>query len=920
MSRKSPAADQTLLPLVSQDLPEAAESHGVFSVGYLRRHLAASSDFPKIDEAKPIYEAIAELWHKQGVGLRNQNEAFTRNAFIDPVLKLLGWQFVPENSMPGAFATRKRPDYCLFSNDDNYSAGIRAEGQDLFRLSASVLEAKQCGHPLDRVSRKETPGWFPSQQIQDYLNHAKDESGRRFFDWAILTNAKEWRLYTERSAVDAYFAFHLISDDAICDFDEFLHFVALFRASAFSRDKRGKCFLDEIQEQSLRLQGELEYNLRKRIFDVLEDLGNGFHDHTENHLGSANYAAIYETSLIFLYRLLFVLYAESRDLLPVKSRGEGANRRYREDFSLAQIVEQLRDKSKFDSNDFHDLYDRLLRLFHLINGSNPKQNEACRVTRYNGGLFNPELHPNIEGWRIGDRSLANILRQLIFTQPPSRGAQRQLQISTDETIDYSTLEVRQLGDIYEGLLGGQLALVNNRLQLQNENGENHRHGTFYTPDWVVRYLLRETVQPLLDEIEASPEVQSAIAAKSEEKRRDNSFAYGVLRLNLVDPAMGSGHFLVRATEWLAEHILYHPTTRTMTMQVVTTGAQKITREQITARGLIPVSSGISQEQAEMAYWRRRVVEACIYGVDVNPLAVELAKLSLWLTCIAVDEPLNFLDHHLRHGNSLLFVHLRELRHGPIRLPQDETEPFDLGNRLTSALSAIIRETLAIEAVASTEMEVVKDKERRWKEVRHKIEPFSGIADLWLAALDGLPVNDLDYRTLARLQVTPDELSAEELATAKKLARSIDADLQTRKSALRPFHWELEFPDVFYAEGGSQLPAEKRGFDAVLGNPPYISTHTSTGQDWRQALSLRTGWLEDLYLHFTQLGFDILRPRGGFGFIVSDTFFTLASKERMRLLLQGNQLTHLGQCDPFNATVDAAIFVARKGPRLLIPKC
>jgi hypothetical protein len=181
MSRNSPAADQTLLPLLSEDLPEAAESHGVFSAGYLRRHLAASPDFPKTDEAKPIYETIAELWHKQGAGLRKQKEAFTRTAFLDPVLKLLGWQFIPENSMPGSFATRKRPDYCLFSSAESYSAAVQAEGHDLFRLSASVLEAKQCGHPLHRISTKETPGWFPSQQIQDYLNHAKEGNGAPLF-------------------------------------------------------------------------------------------------------------------------------------------------------------------------------------------------------------------------------------------------------------------------------------------------------------------------------------------------------------------------------------------------------------------------------------------------------------------------------------------------------------------------------------------------------------------------------------------------------------------------------------------------------------------------------------------------------------------------------------------------------------------
>jgi hypothetical protein len=92
----------------------------------------------------------------------------------------------------------------------------------------------------------------------------------------------------------------------------------------------------------------------------------------------------------------------------------------------------------------------------------------------------------------------------------------------------------------------------------------------------------------------------------------------------------------------------------MTKQIVANGPRLVTREEIIARGKVPVSPGVSQEQSEVAYWRRRVVEACIYGVDINPMAVELAKLSLWLTCIAAEEPLNFLDHHLREGNALLY--------------------------------------------------------------------------------------------------------------------------------------------------------------------------------------------------------------------------------------------------------------------------
>jgi hypothetical protein len=142
-------------------------------------------------------------------------------------------------------------------------------------------------------------------------------------------------------------------------------------------------------------------------------------------------------------------------------------------------------------------------------------------------------------------------------------------------------------------------------------------------------------------------------------------------------------------------------------------------------------------------------------------------------------------------------------------------------------------------------------------------------------------------------------------------RSLHEAFEQIRGPFAPFHWHFEFPDVFFAENGELLAGDHAGFDAVLGNPPYISTHTSSEEIWRSALERRGGFLEDLYVHFAELGFQILKRGGRFGFIVSDTFFTLASKLRMRETLQRNVLTHLGQCDPFEATVDAAIFVAEK---------
>ncbi|MEW6666031.1 MAG: hypothetical protein AB1512_12520 [Thermodesulfobacteriota bacterium] len=912
MRRRS--SGQLTLHLIAEAPGEWMECRGLFSSSYLRNHVTRADFFPNPEIATERYERIKTLWIENYQSLWRQSERYTCSAFLEPALKILGWRLLPEKALPlGQFA-KKRPDFCLYADEDEFQkAALTNDHSIVYGNAATVLEAKKVNHPLDRVSRKDTPGWFPSQQIQDYLRNAKDALGKRHFNWAILTNGREWRLYCEQAATDATFVFHLVRGTAFCTPNDFLFFLTMFSPEAFQRNAQGRCRLDDLREESIHLQTTIETRLRKRIIDVLEDLANGFHDHEGNAIESDQFGALYDNALIFLYRLLFVLYAESRDLLPAKPSGPGANARYRETYSLARLVDRLRDKSHFDSDAFETLYEHMLKLFHLINGDRKAQNIACGVTQYNGGLFNPLAYPLLEKWRIGDKTLANVLRQLVFAQPSTRPSVRQMKISTEETIDYGTLEVRQLGDIYEGLLGAHLAAENGRLVLKNEKGQNHRQGIFYTPDWVVRFLVRESLQPLLAEIESRPEVQTALHAKSEEKKRDNSFAHAVLQLNVVDPAMGSGHFLVRATEWLAQRIFEHPTTRRMTEQIVPSGKSKRTRADILKAGLIPVSQSLSQEQAEIAYWRRRVVEACIYGVDLNPLAVELTKLSLWLTCIATDEPLNFLDHHLCCGNSLLQAHADELHQPPLPATGEaKSATLDIASYLTKTLKEVISTNVNIEETASTEMEVIKKKELRWKAVRARLDPFVTAADLWLASLNGLPITDFDYAVLVRSMVSPETLTDEERKHAGKLHRSLDNSLAAFKNDQRPFHWELEFPTVFFEELGTPRPTSMRGFDAVFGNPPYISTHTSSEQAWRKVLEHRAGYLEDLYVHFSDLGFQLLRPGGTFGFIVSDTFFTLASKMRMRQLLHDNSILYLGQCDPFEATVDVAIFVAAKG--------
>ena len=904
----------TLLP--SRAVEEGwYRTKGVFAGPYLKS-LIRTDVFPTEGEITEVHARVHRLWVDNYDGLIAQNEAYVRTKFIEPVLRELGWFFIPEQNLPkGPTAmTRKRPDYCLFSDEESEQRA--AEHKDptaIFYASTSVLEAKRPTAFLDQLEKSEG-NVYPSQQIQDYMRHAIDAAGRGFFDWAVLTNGSEWRLYTRYAPPDAYFAFHLAFDREFCAVADFRLFFALFRPDAFRRLEAGESYLDEVRAQSLTKQVELESNLRRRIFDVLEEVAEGYYSNPVNGLGEDDLPKVYEISLIFLYRLLFILYAESRGMLPAKTRGYSSNIRYRKEFSIARLVDELRNSDAHPDDAFDGLYLELKKLFHLINGTNKTLNEKLGVTRYNGGLFTPTEHQEIETWWIGEKHLANILRQLIFAQPAALPKHRQRVIATSETVDYSTLEVRQLGDIYEALLGGRLAKrAGGGLDLVNERGVNQREGAFYTPDWVVEYLVRETLDDLLNRIEQSEEVQNAMRGRSIERQKDNSFAYAVLNLNIVDPAMGSGHFLVRATEHLARQIFLHPTTKPMTERVVESGSKRRLREEIVHDGRVPVPTGISQEEAEIAYWRRRVVEACIYGVDINPLAVELAKLSLWLTCIAVEEPLNFLDHHLRAGNSLVGASVNELAVSPHVQSAEQSHAFDIEAYLQPPLAAFIKGTAVIERQASTEMEVVKQKEAKWHEVRSRVQPFVNIANTWIAEAASPRLSTYDYRLVALHVIAATTLTNTDLAAAEKLLATHSAKIEATQVALQPFHWELEFPDVFFDEQGVRLSDDVAGFDAVIGNPPYVSTHTSSSEAWRPLLERRAGFLDDLYVHFTFAALRLLRERGRLGYIVSDTFFTLTSKRRLRDELQSISIEVLGQCDPFEATVDAAFIVAEKRP-------
>ncbi len=863
----------SLLP----DFTPAWETNGIFSEHFIRSRLKEFPLWPTDEFARPLYGYLSGLWKKKYLGLAKADEEITKREFLEKVFEKFGFSFLPFRKLPASLH-RQVPDYLLFQNEEIKEKVFNSGPTEQYRAAVCLLEAKKVNHPLDAVSKKETPGRFPHQQIRDYLSDATDQFGNPFFKWAVLTNGGVWRLYNRDSRPSAYFEFRLAGQNYFCTYEDFKVFITLFRPEAFIAAD-GICKLDDIRSEAIQYQTALEENLRKRAFTVLEDLAEGFWSYQENNITEADLPELYDNCLIFLYRLLFVLYAESRGLLPVRLSGAGSNKNYRERYSLQRLIPRLKQGSYFQSDEFTELYEQLLALFHLINGDQPSRNRACNVPQYNGGLFDHRRYPKLEKWRIGEKSLSNVLKDLILSSGPSqRKGQQELDLGT---IDYADLEVRQLGDIYEGLLGGSLVFDGGRLSLSDEYKRRQSTGTFYTPDFIVRYLVEEALLPLIKKINETEEVKESLEAN----RKNNSFADAVLKMNILDPAMGSGHFLVRATEWLADRIVEHPTTK---FQVAS------------------VSPGLSQEQAEISYWRRRVVEACVYGVDSNPLAVELTKLSLWLTCIASNEPLNFLDHHLRIGNSLIGAKLDDM----VILPAKRQIPqmhLSFGPDLSNAVANAIKSIEVIEGEASTNLDVIKKKETLWqKEVINRLQPFKTIGDLWTATLAGLKLDDPLYHKLASHLISATKQKSKE---SKEEWIKLEGPLKGIMKEIEPFHWEIEFPDVFFEKDGSQK--NNPGFDAFLGNPPYISTQSSSGFAYRKGLEYLFNFVDDLYVHFVFQGFSLLKQGGMFGFIISDTFFTLSTKQRLRELFHNYRLTHLGQCDPFKATVDAAIFVAEK---------
>ena len=525
-------------------------------------------------------------------------------------------------------------------------------------------------------------------------------------------------------------------------------------------------------------------------------------------------AATFDQALTVVYRILFLLFAEARGAVPIW------HELYRDAYTIDALMRQA---GKAHARGLWAALQAISRLAH-----SGCQAADLEVTAFNGRLFSPRHAPLVEQRRVPDAVVRDVLLSLATESTP-QGRRR---------ISYHDLGVEQLGSVYERVLEYEPRSSRAAIALSRTSSERKATGSFYTPRSITEFLVRRTLSPLVE-------------GKSADQ---------ILELRVLDPAMGSGAFLVAACQFLADH---------------------------SERALIDEGrwSPGDVKPSDRATLKRQIAEQCLYGVDLNPTAVQLARLSMWLTTLAADRPLTFLDHHLATGNSLLGASIMDLSQ-PARPMRRVRSPSPLplfDDQLAGTVAnRVLPARLRLALTPSDSVEAVKGKERTLAALAAADGPLAGwwlAADLWCATRlwsGAPPAAGLVAEWMAAATGLPTTLPAAQLRESMHAAR---ATAQGHGA----FHWELAFPEVFFDADGRLKP--DGGFDAVIGNPPWDMVRADTGssadraearagtkaalQFYRlsPAYSLQGNGHANRYQLFLERALRLTRPAGRVGLIV-----------------------------------------------------
>ena len=650
------------------------------------------------------------------------------------------------------------------------------------------------------------------------LKKADDEN----LPWVVLTQGSRLRLYAANSADIGIGRRGRTETWIECQIsllaDKQLPYLwLLYSAEALA--PQGS--LEQILVESRRFAGDLADRLRERIYDyVVPTLAQGiFSERKIINPSPVHLAHTYEMALTVLFRLLFIAYAEDRDLLPYR-----INDAYRRR-SLKQKAQELANcvVNSIPVADGDSHWQESVMLWRAI----AEGNSEWGIPAYNGGLFSEDAKNSDSGASLASISLPNNIFETAL--------RHLLVIETSEgipgPIDFRSLGVREFGTIYEGLLESELAIADVDLELRkrknilfyiparkiesatvfagdvylhNRSGERKSSGSYYTKTFAVEHLLNGVLEPALsDHFSRLNDMNDTDAA-------DRFFDFRV-----ADIAMGSGHFLIGAIDRIEIR---------MTNYLVSRPLQRVQQElaylrQVASMELDEASESINMEDSQLL--RRMIARRCIYGTDLNVLSVQLARLAVWIHTFVRGLPLSFLDHNLVHGNALVGVgSIDEIR----KLFEETAIPMfdDASNEGIDDVGMNFEET-------GISLFPVIDTESLLSKAANPLRRLATINDATLADIDAARNAAKEVRTaIADTENLCDLIVAQSISNNPKVTDFLFARWENRMedqdtlaavriakkslTGLHPLHFPIAFPEVFLRD--------RPGFDVILGNPPW----------------------------------------------------------------------------------------------------
>ena len=670
------------------------------------------------------------------------------------------------------------------------------------------------------------------------------------------------------------------------------------RLLALPREQRLAALLDS----SRKYQNEVSERLSEQVLHALYELLRGFqgaHDSSGGELlreplsedGDRN--DIYRGLLSVILRLVFLLYAEERGMLP---EDESFARYY----SLTGLYQRLREDAALNPDTMDQRFGawaQLLVLFRLIHdGARAhRTGGAINLPERRGTLFDPDRFRFLEGRSGGGvrQTIERVVAPRISDGVIYRVLEKLL-VLDGERISYRTLDVEQIGSVYETIMGFRLETATGRsvaikpakklgapntidldallaqpnarrarwLQQRADrtitdkvakglrdadtvddlhvaldrvldraatpdiappgalvlqpNEERRRSGSHYTPRELTEPIVRHTLAPLLDRL------------RGDDGRMPTPEQ--ILDLKICDPAMGSGAFLVETCRQLADALI----------------------DAWGAHGAMPA---IPPDEDEVIYARRLIAQKCLYGIDRNPMAVDLAKVSLWLSTLARDHPLTFVDHAFRHGDSLVGLTRRQIE----ALHWKGGQPILAGFGVREAVEEASELRRQIREADDTFDE--RRLQTLWRDAQDAVADVRLFGDLVLAAFfEGAKPKERELRRSAY---------QEAIVTGEAWRHGVEmAERRSSEVPFAPFHWEIEFPEVF--------ERDNPGFDGFIGNPPFAGKNSVAAGNvphyphWLKQLHEESHGNADLVAHFYRRAFDLLRDGGAFGLIATNT--------------------------------------------------